>query len=422
MVENRPLFAKYDLAGAFRSSLDSLESKIQEIPRDEFLGSSDEDLLAYLRPKLEFVPLALRKTEKVMEEEEIKVEIEDYGRVTTVAGIRIVASIPYSGEFLLWNLRPSCSRSSCPEGEVTMRNGGGELKVLVEEPIARGGERIAALLNRNIEEIEWYIEKQRRDIESHNSTIDEAIRRAAERRRGVINQYKDIVTILNIPLKRRSGEPSFVEVPLRRKLVRPLPQPPETGFRPEPGISDERFEHILSVVRHSGRTFEACAHTLRALQEDGLRDIILASLNTHYEGQATGETFRRRGKTDIRIESSERSAFVAECKIWHGQAELKRAVDQLLSYMTWRDCKSSVIVFNKENARFTDLRQKAEEALTSHDQFVERIEQKQAGEWRGRFCSREDSERRVTVHVFLFNLHIETTQNKELKQTAGAAA
>ena len=34
---------------------------------------------------------------------------------------------------------------------------------------------------------------------------------------------------------------------------------------------------------------------------------------------------------------SQRSAFVAECKVWSEAGEIGKAVEQLLSYLTWRD-------------------------------------------------------------------------------------
>ncbi len=39
-------------------------------------------------------------------------------------------------------------------------------------------------------------------------------------------------------------------------------------------------------------------------------------VNTHYRGQATGETFNKSGKTDILVRDGDRNVFVAECKWW----------------------------------------------------------------------------------------------------------
>ena len=114
--------------------------------------------------------------------------------------------------------------------------------------------------------------------------------------------------MLGIPMKRRGDAPSVKPIRIERKLAKPLPPPPNSGYKAEPGISEPDYEHILSVIRHEGRTFESAPSTFSMHDEEGLRDIILAHLNGHYEGGATAETFRRSGKTDIRIEDQERAA------------------------------------------------------------------------------------------------------------------
>ena len=74
--------------------------------------------------------------------------------------------------------------------------------------------------------------------------------------------------------------------------------------------------------------------------------MVLAQLNGHFKGAATGEAFRGKGKTDIRIEQDDRAAFVGECKNWNGETGATKAIDQLLGYLTWRDGKAALIVFN----------------------------------------------------------------------------
>jgi hypothetical protein len=84
-----------------------------------------------------------------------------------------------------------------------------------------------------------------------------------------------------------------------------------------------------------------------ALGEEDLRQHLLVPLNGHYPGQGTGETFNASGKTDILIRVEDKNIFIAECKIWGGQQQLTEAIDQLLRYLTWRDTKTSLIVFSR---------------------------------------------------------------------------
>ncbi len=99
-------------------------------------------------------------------------------------------------------------------------------------------------------------------------------------------------------------------------------------------------------------------------------------------------------------------AFVAECKVWHGGKELGHAIDQLLDYLTWRDCKDALIVFNKKVSGFSALLEKVPAAISAHQLMEKDLGQQSAGEWRYLFRSKEDENRQITVHVFLFNLFV----------------
>jgi hypothetical protein len=160
------------------------------------------------------------------------------------------------------------------------------------------------------------------------------------------------------------------------------------------------------VIRHEGRTFETTPKTYAVHDEEELRDILLAHLNGHYQGDASAETFRRSGKTDIRIEDNSRAAFVAECKIWKGPKELSQAIGQLLGYLTWRDCKAALIVFNKHNAKFSAVLESIPSIFESHEKFRGAQPPHNGGEWQFRMSSHEDEGRVVRVHVFVFNLYV----------------
>jgi hypothetical protein len=98
----------------------------------------------------------------------------------------------------------------------------------------------------------------------------------------------------------------------------------------------------------------------------------VATLNTHYEAQVTGETFRRIGKTDIHILAENKAAFIGECKIWHGIKKFEEAIDQLFNYSTWRDIKLSLIVFNKHNKNFKSIRKEIDTWVVARDKMYKK--------------------------------------------------
>ncbi|WP_420267153.1 hypothetical protein [Candidatus Magnetominusculus dajiuhuensis] len=271
---------------------------------------------------------------------------------------------------------------------------------LSDETDAKASEDEIAM---QIARINEWIACSREDIESHNKKLKNCIKGNVTDRRKRLGDNEKFISSLNIPLKKRLGAPGLTPIPLRIREVKPLTSKKQ---QPEYGISDEDFEYILKVIRHGGRTYETAPETFAIHGEDGLRDITLAILNSHFEGAATGETFRKFGKTDIKIESDNRAAFVAECKLWKGEKEVSKAIDQLLCYLTWRDCKAALVIFNKDAAKFSDIQKKIPDIIKGHPKFIRPIIVPEGGEWRFIIKSQEDDEQHITLHVFLFNLYV----------------
>jgi hypothetical protein len=62
----------------------------------------------------------------------------------------------------------------------------------------------------------------------------------------------------------------------------------------------------------------------------------------------------------------DRNIFIAECKFWHGPKTFEEAIDELLGYHTWRDCKGSLIIFNKQK-NTSEVASKMHETMTSRN-------------------------------------------------------
>ena len=110
---------------------------------------------------------------------------------------------------------------------------------------------------------------------------------------------------------------------------------------------------------------EMSPRTFSKLYEEEIRDFFLIILNSHYKGQATGETFNVTGKTDILIRDKGKNAFIAECKIWDGPKTLSDAIDQILGYASWRNTKIAILLFNKDK-KFSQVLEKVDETVKSH--------------------------------------------------------
>ena len=411
------LFSEEELENFLNNRLREVSTKVGSIPKDQFLATPEEDIVGHIYSIMKVEPLTLYEDSKELEQQEIKIDVSndpfrnpfrDRGPIY-VNGVRVIISIPYSGDSVLWKLRPSRWQSVFPSARVSepdADSGIGHINIIIEQPVDEPIEKIKKRYEQELRDIKFFVDAQKPQIEDYNTRLSNKIKDAIKDRKERLKIHEGIVDLLEIPLKHNSEAPPIQPIPIKKRLVKPLPPPPKSGYKPEPGITDKDYEDILTIIRHEGRTFETTPKTFAVHNEEELRDIILAHLNGHFLGDATGETFRKSGKTDIRIEDKDRAAFVAECKIWRGAKELSAAIDQLLGYLTWRDCKAAIIIFNKDNANFTKLLNKIPEILRSHPRFKkELLNNEQAGEWRYLFTSLEDELRHVIVHIFIFNLY-----------------
>jgi hypothetical protein len=243
-----------------------------------------------------------------------------HGGPVYVDGIEVVIRIPYSGQTELWRMQPSTYDYNPPRAGVN----GNELIIRVVARVERAKSTIPEGYKQTVESIRKYLGWQKTMIEQHNRRLPETVRQHVERRKRNLNVHTELDDIFDIPLARDPHAPSVMSIPIQRKVVKPLPPIPSAPAEKRYEVKEAEYIHILEIIRHEGRSFESTPGTYVKLGEEELRNIILGHLNTHYPGQATGETFRRKGKTDIRIEHEDRSAFVAECKNWSGPKTLRR--------------------------------------------------------------------------------------------------
>lgn len=110
---------------------------------------------------------------------------------------------------------------------------------------------------------------------------------------------------------------------------------------------DQIYKKILKIISLAGNDMERRVLSHKDRSEPELRDVLLASLNSHKDIFSSGESFNKIGKTDILVSSVNETIFIAECKIWRGQKSLQDAIAQLLSDLTWRDNRVALIVFYK---------------------------------------------------------------------------
>lgn len=149
----------------------------------------------------------------------------------------------------------------------------------------------------------------------------------------------------------------------------PKPFPEVKKVVEEYSLDDEQYRLIMNYLYNFLSSAESNPQTMCKLEEEDIRNIILLALNTNF-GIATGETFRKNGKTDICINFKDKEVFIAECKIWKGENSLLEAIDQLDGYSTWRDVRTSLLFFNKDRVNFDNAIKTFVDSIKKHNRYI----------------------------------------------------
>lgn len=115
MQARNPLFCEEDLDIQLRDRQQRVSSIVDGIPKDQFLISTDEELVQHIIPQLAVEPIDLDEGGKSMNQQETKVDVShDFGRAILdynrnhpvyVNGTRIDIDIPFTGEAWIFQYR-----------------------------------------------------------------------------------------------------------------------------------------------------------------------------------------------------------------------------------------------------------------------------------------------------------------------------
>jgi hypothetical protein len=244
------------------------------------------------------------------------------------------------------------------------------------------------------------------EIEQYNNRLPEQIRSTYRLRRQKILERQSLLSSLGVPIRKSQSTPETFSVPkplLRKKIV-VKPEVREHGFTPEPTLSNEDYFQILKIINDVGKNFERQPSVYTDKGEEDLRDHVLFTLDPNFEyGSASGETFNKSGKTDILLRYDSSVVFVAECKFWDGEKQYLETIDQLLGYLTWRDSKTSVVIFVR-NKEMSSVVEKAREATKNHPNFISQLADSDASWLNYIFSLPNNSNKEIKLAVQLFHI------------------
>lgn len=345
--------------------LKAAQAELASLDADYVLSENEDVLVTALLEK--HMPKSLAVDWKAVtrsEISEVTTRVRDQfelDRVFTVPASKVVLSFPITGSTEVLGYQASTFSSGPRYGEVS-----GDSIVLEVIERSLTADVIQGRIDRLKQDIDKRVGWANADLQGFAGTAEQSLRRSyAERKQRILND-RAVEEALGIPVK--SSGVARPPVRAKRKQVTLERRRQQAAFVPEPVLDEAVYRDVLDAVHSWARSLERTPRTAEKLDEEELRDLLLGTLNGYWSGAAGGELFNGSGKTDILIRAEDRNVFVAECKIWRGPAGAVKAIDQLLSYMVWRDSKAALIVFIKtaDPAATIERLHAAVEAHSSH--------------------------------------------------------
>lgn len=277
---------------------------------------------------------------------------------------RLKLKVPYRGEKHLLHKCPRSHTLSFPTyDELTDQ----EIVHYVDYQVkGRDAEKIKSTIDKDISrwhgKLKQYVKRLNNDIRKMQESLERKARRFIEDHRGNMEAKEE--ALANLGISTRKVEDGFV-IPKKKKEIE-LPDS-DTPTSENMRLHDQVFLDILDIIDSMKVSIERMEKPVRELDEESLRSIFLAAIDSHY-GTATAESFNRGGKTDILVKHQGRNLFVAECKFWTGKKGLQEAIDQLLDNLTADDGHATLLVFSNRE-KIVQVRERAKEAVEEHANF-----------------------------------------------------
>jgi hypothetical protein len=402
-------FSEGDTFGTFDNLIEKVIAEINLLDNEYVLKASPTELEQYFVEKALIKPLILHEDERYIKNQSgTQIDVSnDFrraifpGQRAAVIGTRVDIAIPFEGDPILWRIRASTfSLGGYPE--IDIRNNEVVFTISFPDDSAEP-DRLRNDIERLTKSLVDAVNYLKRDADNHNNSAPNRIREALTRKRTLAQSSVGAVAAMGIPMKKKDAEPTFT-IPAKRRESPGKRPPVATGkYEPEPILDEKEYQYILEVLKSMSLVIERNPSSFASLDEEAIRDHFLLQLNGHYEGGATGETFNASGKTDILIRVENKNVFIAECKFWHGPKAFDEAIDQLLGYLTWRDSKCALLVFNKTKDS-SAVRQKIHEVMESRSQHRKTVSHLPEGDSRYVLVKDSDPGREISVTTQLYDM------------------
>jgi len=414
-MSQEPLFNKYSIHDVLFGQPDAVKKRVQSIPANTLLNASEQDLVQAVAEEFRLnVPVIKDDDIYIAESGETQVDvsrdpmrmIRDRSRPFNMPGNKTVIAVPFDGDAQFFRVQPNSYSLSPPRAEI----GNGEL-LLTYVTTNQNAEAIKREYQGTVNSVKEYLRALSESAVQFNGQLEGLVTAQLKARKDRLLADAGMTASLGLPMKKREGVPSTYAVPVARRVPKIEQIKTSGAFKPEPALSAEDYEEILRIMKNMVHVMELSPHAFSAMGEEDMRSHFLVQLNGAFQGQATGETFNFQGKTDILIRVDGKNIFIAECKFWKGEKSFLATLDQLLSYLSWRDTKAAVVMFNR-NADFSAVLAKIAETGPKHPNFKRDLGKQGESTFRYVFVQPNDPNREITLTVMAFDIPAGTSADK----------
>lgn len=247
----------------------------------------------------------------------------------------------------------------------------------------------------------FMVDNLNKDIEKYNQEIKQKIFRLYDYYKSNFHNENDLLDELGVERHDLKSNSNELFIPFKDKIKYSNNDLNYYNCDENLILGNTNYKRILDEIYSFGSEFEKSPKTYCNLDEEELRNILVAHLNGLCVDSVTAETFNKNGKTDILISHDSDILFIAECKIWHGQKKYLEAINQLLGYLRWKDTKSVLIIFVKSK-NFSNVIDKIDEVTMSHPNHVSSKSKTQKNFFNFIISAEDNNDIHIELAVLLF--------------------
>lgn len=404
-----PIFAGERFSNLSKQKIDGIKKEIHGEEEDYILNVNENEYQIFLLKKYQIGLLEIDFEGLTMESYEGKIR----GNQTGLPRFFIdgnnefpqnvfVFYLPFSGDPNLLSFRPN--RSLMWSFQISIK-GNSICFELRHNLMSDGLNEIIREKESILKNIKIQLGYLSNDIEIFNSSLLPVIRETFISTKQRYLTRREMEAFLGVPIRKKKNTPETFSIPKPelRKRIKVKPVVYEEGFSPEPSLDESTYFQILKLIDDIGLNFERLPSLYVGKDEEYLRDHILMTIDPHFEGTTSGETFHKKGKTDIQLRYDSSVVFIAECKFWRGAKSFLDTIDQLLGYLTWRDSKSAIVLFVK-NKQISKVLVAIKETASKHDNYLDFVGMKGEHFFTYRFHINGDRNREVKLAVLIYHL------------------